>query len=158
MVPINDLFHDAVAGSQWTNRDHANRLIQMHEKIGDGAAPSRLGHDIVKILSAKNTPQQLVDVKRHGVTCAVCSSATFVLVLDTLLQLCRNRDLIPLQGKKSTLHHRTTPAPPYRGWCRWCSVANAPLAAPCNTTPCRGGASLEICGFRCCHGVNFAPP
>jgi len=33
----------------------------MGEKIRDGAAPSRLGHDIVKILSAKNTPQQLVD-------------------------------------------------------------------------------------------------
>jgi len=34
----------------------------MGEKIRDGAAPSRLGHDIVKILSAKNIPQQLVDV------------------------------------------------------------------------------------------------
>ena len=63
MVPINDLPHDEAAGSQWTNRDHANRIIQMHEKLTAGAAPSviGLGHDIVKILSAQNTPQQLVD-------------------------------------------------------------------------------------------------
>lgn len=61
MVLSNDLPHDETAGSQWTNQDHANRIIQMGEKIGGGAAPPRLAHDIVKILSAKNTPQQLVD-------------------------------------------------------------------------------------------------
>lgn len=43
------------------DRGHANRIIQMGEKVRGGAAASRLGHDIVKILSAKNTPQQLVD-------------------------------------------------------------------------------------------------
>ncbi len=44
------------------DKDNASRIIQMYEKLTTGAAPVvGLGHDIVKILSAKNTPQQLVD-------------------------------------------------------------------------------------------------
>ena len=40
------------------DKDNASRIIQMYEKLTTGAAPVviGLGHDIMKILSAKNTP------------------------------------------------------------------------------------------------------
>ncbi len=41
-------------------RDHANRLIQIHERFDTVATTVSLGHEMMKVLSAKSTPDELV--------------------------------------------------------------------------------------------------